>query len=455
MRIKIHQDYKSLKAESIFELPSFSILTGKNGSGKTHLLEAIANRQICEVRIDNRVITNIKYIGFNQLNPNIQPSCDPQTIKNHIKNTWNQFTAAKQRATNGPNITNERIIQLISDANMKKFVQRTFEQTSKSFGEITENDLYDSFDTSFMGQEGFLLAQFALIFKNYHIKLEENNINAYYESIGKTVSKVVLTDEEFVQKYGTPPWDFVNEILKETNIPYEVNNPLGTRVDASFDFKLKDINDGFEIRSIDLSTGEKVLMSLALAIYSVGEDYLKPELLLIDEPDAALHPSMSKKMISVLNNKIVKENNIRTIITTHSPTTVISADGISIYQLVRGNNIPTNISIQNAVELLSSDIPFLKISNERRRQVFVESKYDVVYYELLLNIFSRINKFPSLPTFIPARTSSGSNCTDVINIVNSLSESGNDQIYGIIDWDTSNISSGKVLVLGENDRFSI
>ncbi len=164
---------------------------------------------------------------------------------------------------------------------------------------------------------------------------------------------------------------------------------------------------------------------------------------------------MSKKMLDVLNNKIVKENNIPTIITTHSPTTVIAAGGISVYQVIRGNNIPHNISIHAAVELLSSDIPFLKISNDQRRQVFVESKYDVIYYEMLSNIYSRIATLPASPIFIPARTSNGSNCTDVIDIVHNLSSNGNDQIYGIIDWDTSNCTNGRVLVLGENDRYAI
>jgi hypothetical protein len=181
----------------------------------------------------------------------------------------------------------------------------------------------------------------------------------------------------------------------------------------------------------------------------------KPDLLLLDEPDAGLHPSMSKMMVDVLNKNIVLDNKIPTVISTHSPTTIIASDGISIYQMIRGNNIPTKIATQQAVELLSSDIPFLKISNDKRRQVFVESKYDVNYYELLTNIYSRIEQLPSEPIYLPARTSIGSNCTDVIDIVNNLSGNGNEQVYGIIDWDTTNTSKDKVIVIGENERYAI
>ena len=306
-----------------------------------------------------------------------------------------------------------------------------------------------------MGQNDFFTAQFALIFKNYHKRQLENDLNELYISKGQTHTKPFLTIEEFEGKYGIPPWDFVNKILLETKIPYEVNSPVGTRMDSNFVFKLKDRIKGFEISSKDLSTGEKVLMSLALAIYNTGGNSGKPELLLLDEPDAGLHPSMSKMMVDVLNKNIVIDNKIPTIISTHSPTTIIASDGVSIYQMVRGNNEPKKISTQEAVEMLSSDIPFLRISNDKRRQVFVESKYDVNYYELLTNIYSRITPLPSEPIFLPARTSSGSNCTDVIDIVTNLFQNGNEQVYGIIDWDSSNQSKDTLIVLGENDRYAI
>ena len=198
-------------------------------------------------------------------------------------------------------------------------------------------------------------------------------------------------------------------------------------------------------------------MCIALAIYNLDNDFGKPDLLLIDEPDAALHPSMSKKMIDIINKKVVLGNNIPTIITTHSPATVISAEGISIYEMEKNNSIPQKTTVQKAIGILTEEIPFLKISNEKRRQIFVESPYDVKYYEALTNIIVKLKDLSSQPIFIPARTTNGSNCTDVINIVNNLSNTGNDQVYGIIDWDIEerhNLSE-KILILGDKDRYSI
>lgn len=454
MQIKITQRHKSINPPCDFEFPDFSVLTGKNGSGKTHLLEAISDNQKSQVIINGNVVKNIRYIGFNGLNPNIEETCDPQSIIQHIKNTWNQYHQSIQRQRNHNNNINV-ILQYIGDENIKRFITNTLEVTKKPIDQITEDDFADNFDISFMGQNDFFTAQFALIFKNYHRRQEENSINEYYLSKGQPVSKPVLSKEDFENKYGIPPWDFVNKILLETHIPYEVNSPVGTRLDSNFNFKLKDRVEGFEISSRDLSTGEKVLMSLALAIYNTGGDLGKPQVLLLDEPDAGLHPSMSKMMVDVLNKNIVIENKIPTIISTHSPTTIIASEGISVYQMVRGNNIPTKIPTQQAVEILSSDVPFLKISNDKRRQVFVESKHDVNFYELLTNILVRIETLAAEPIYLPARTSNGSNCTDVIDIVTNLFKNGNKQVYGIIDWDTTNKSIDRVIVLGENDRYAI
>jgi hypothetical protein len=407
--------------------------------------------------LEGAKLTKTRYIPFNGLNPNIQENCDPDTITKHVKNVWKQYQQAVNKATRRGtnNVDAQTVLGRINNENMRKHCEKALEETGKSYDSLSEDDLHDYFDISFMGQNDFFTAQFALIFKNYHLLWLENKENEFYKSKGIETTAEVLTDEEFEEQNGKPPWEFVNKILTETNIPYEVNNPMGSRKDTSFTFKLKDKSDGFEISSLNLSTGEKVLMSLALAIYNTGGEQGKPELLLIDEPDAALHPSMTQKMVNVLKKNIVEENDIPTIITTHSPTTVVAAEGISIYQLERGDNKPKKIPTQKAVELLSGDIPFLKISTERRRQVFVESKYDVIYYELLTNIYSRIETFPAEPIYIPARTSNGSNCQDVIDVVSNLYSNGNDQIYGIIDWDLTNNSSDRIIVLGDAERYAI
>jgi ABC-type multidrug transport system ATPase subunit len=135
-----------------------------------------------------------------------------------------------------------------------------------------------------------------------------------YEQKGIKGGKPYLSEEEFAQKFGTPPWDFVNSILKRLFLPYEVNNPMNTTRETSFIFKLRHSEKGFEINTNDLSTGEKTLMSLALAIYNTTGEGHRTDLLILDEPDAPLHPSMYNLMLQILQEDILKKQGIPVII---------------------------------------------------------------------------------------------------------------------------------------------
>lgn len=222
MEIQINQKHKSITPPCNFDLPLFSVLTGKNGSGKTHLLEVIADTNKSHVTLNGVVFKNIRYIGFNGLNPNISETCDPQTITQHIKTSWNTYTQKVQSMKqSGPQNSNpKRLLDYIgnnpNELNLGRYFIKIIETSKKDYDTLTEDDFADYFDISFMGQNDFFTAQFALLFKNYHKRQEENNINEYYASKGQQITKPILSEKEFVTKYGIPPWDFVNKILLET-----------------------------------------------------------------------------------------------------------------------------------------------------------------------------------------------------------------------------------------------
>ena len=97
MYIEIIKDYKSIKKNTNFHLPDFLVLTGKNGSGKTQLLEALVNNQISKISDYTGVISheNIRYIPFNGLVPNVTDFCDSNTVVQHSKSLWSTFSNAK------------------------------------------------------------------------------------------------------------------------------------------------------------------------------------------------------------------------------------------------------------------------------------------------------------------------------------------------------------------------
>ena len=110
MIIKIKTSFKSLIAGKEVELPDFCVLTGKNGSGKSHFLESITKNNYSTVFIDGQEISvdKIKYIDFNGLNPKITPNCTKDNISQIISNFWNFFIRLQQEANRQSQLTTEQ-----------------------------------------------------------------------------------------------------------------------------------------------------------------------------------------------------------------------------------------------------------------------------------------------------------------------------------------------------------
>jgi hypothetical protein len=160
-------------------------------------------------------------------------------------------------------------------------------------------------------------------------------------------------------------------------------------------------------------------------------------------------------MVDVIRKHIVEKNNIPVIMTTHNPTTIASLDGIEIYEKIRTNPIPKKTTKEKALEILTEGIPFLTISTENRRAVFVESDYDVDIYSKLYEIFKK--EISIQPHFFSckANKNSGSNCEDVKKIQKSCNEANIHNVFGIIDGDNKAKSNGNLIVLGEGERYAI
>ena len=213
--------------------------------------------------------------------------------------------------------------------------------------------------------------------------------------------------------------------------------------------------NGNVIKFDDLSSGEKILMSLALAVYNSSSGGRFPKALLLDEPDAFLHPSLIKSFLDVIENVFIKEKNIKIIITTHSPSTVGLCEESSLFIMNKTGNRIEKATKDKALKVLTAGVPALSINYENRRQVFVESKYDVFFYERIYDkIKNKLNNDVSL-NFISAGVGGSGNSDQVKDIVMQISNYGNKFIFGIVDWDKKNISSQYIKVLGEAKRYSI
>lgn len=460
MKIQINKKHKSIPAGVDFEIPPFSIITGKNGSGKSHLLEAMANSQVSTISDHGAKLAKVLFIGFGGLNPQIDEACDPQQITQNTKNWWGQIEN-HQRNLRSARDNGEQISGPIEgflrrwghNPQLFSIINSVTQKTGKQFEQLSEDDVYYNLNVAEANSGALFASQLAYIFKTYHVRYTKNKFKKFLNSENNT-NLPTLSDEEFSKIYGPKPWVLVNEILSKAGLTYEVANPEAIDTDSTYRLILVDRNTKTEISANDLSTGEKVLMSLALAIYNTHESVGKPDVLILDEPDAPLHPQYSKLLIETLRDVVVEQAGVQVVITTHSPSTVAMCPDNSLFEMNRDTKKPEMVSVSRGLEVLTDGIPHLKISTEDRRQIFVESKFDVIYFQKLHQITARFSTLGYTPIFLEPHSGT-SNCTDVESIVSRLHESGSDLVRGIVDWDGKKTDRHPIYVLGGGNRYSI
>ncbi|WNI38391.1 AAA family ATPase [Chryseobacterium sp. SG20098] len=317
---------------------------------------------------------------------------------------------------------------------------------------------------------GFLnLQEIANAEKSYQIAKEQNQ---YLEFQATKQNKDVYfySDEEFLKIYGDSPIKLLNTVLNE----YDCNGYefIQSQIDFHFGMNISQQNVSISLSNKkenyitdlnDLSSGEKTLIALSFYIYKLKKKSFITNLMLLDEIDSALHPSMSKRLLDVLYNIFHKKMGIKIILSTHSPSTVALAPKESIFIMDKCSTPKImKVSKDKALKELTFGVPSFSVNYENRRQVFVESEYDASYYESLYYIYNdKLNPEISLNFISSGKTKINGNgigiasCDQVISIVDILRKAGNNFSWGIIDWDLKHKSSEFIKVLGDSQRYSI
>ena len=508
MRLSFLRVHKSIASFPETELPNFVVLTGVNGAGKSHLLEAIENGSM---QIDDIVVNNqtrpIRRFDWTNLIPQDTGAFAPYQITQERHGFWNEFsqyikeyrpqisqtlqqlnrfdldkleiseiislTPEKLFLTGSTLEQANQILQAIQSAifsanqnvaarftqndpnNRSRLVSLFQKNTNKPFIAFEENDFYEHFPSSWQPIDMFQQS-FGRLFADYQSNWLKNR-NRYVANFdGEDVT--FLTNKEFVDRYGEPPWDFVNSVLEAANLDFRINHPPKYD-DRPYEPILTDKIRNSQVKFNDLSSGERVLMSFALCLYYAGDrrqivDY--PKILLFDEIDAPLHPSMTQSLLSTIQDVLVNRHGIKVILTTHSPSTVALAPEESLYAMYKTDQRRMQKTTKDkALSILTTGVPTLSIDYENRRQVFVESHYDVQFYERLYEKL-REHLIPEVSlNFIASGAGGNGNCEQVKDVVNKLKNGGSRTVYGIIDWDLTNCGNERIKVLGKGNRYSI
>ena len=303
--------------------------------------------------------------------------------------------------------------------------------------------------------------------KQYYDNLVTNEMTLLAEEKGLQIGEYMeLIDIE----------DVINSTLKIMNLDYKIYggdeykqaartrryNSMGASViinDSSANlldqFPIRIMNNTtYDLMNIEsLSSGEKSLLSIASVIMGESRGYkdkLKPRAIVLDEPDAHLHPNYCSLLMKIIKEVFVEEYKMIVFISTHSPITLAVSNVEFGVEMSNGQSIPQAIDI--SVKKLLADLPYLSITSRGEKYIFVESEVDVECYSKIYRCIQENYKFIYKPLFLQSSYGNGNN-DQVKHIISSLN--GEDHIHGIIDWDLKNISDGRLHVLAQGKRYTL
>jgi energy-coupling factor transporter ATP-binding protein EcfA2 len=282
----------------------------------------------------------------------------------------------------------------------------------------------------------------------------------------KALLDMAEVNTRFREVFGEPPWETLNSVLAAAKLRFRVIEP-SPHPEDQLKVRLRH-DDGIELGFDELSSGERILTAMSFCIFTLGDasqDPVLPELILLDEVDAPLHPSMTQQLLDVVRDVFIKTHDKRVIMTTHSPSTVALAPAAAIHLLDGRPPRLQSVSQDIAIASLTQGVPTLSVRVEDRRQVFVESPHDVRYWERIQRLVRKarskggqknaaVFSLQFIQTGNPERQDV-TGCDRVKDLVGDLRKRGVPSVFGIIDWDKKNRSSDEIIVIGEERRYSI
>jgi ABC-type Mn2+/Zn2+ transport system ATPase subunit len=247
---------------------------------------------------------------------------DLQTNDNNIRNRAFESIQTTRNALDAT-INQEHLKR---DSVAQSFVDSILKKTKTLPSNIQESEFYSMFQKTVFGNSK-ILSDLSQIFFEYYKNIDRNERK-------ERKGKAYLNQEDFIKKFGQKPWDLIRNIFTGFGLHFDINDPLQEDIDpidGSFQIEFKNLDRSSKsINFEDLSSGEQILITLINAIYTAGSREGLPKLILLDEVDSPLNPSIIEKFISYISENFVT-NGIMVIIATHSPSTVAFAPEYSVY----------------------------------------------------------------------------------------------------------------------------
>ena len=194
---------------------SIAVLTGRNGCGKTRLLQSIENSS-STVTIDGSQLNNqnINFIAQLQLIPQLGGGYNYAQAQTKIISTLQMYDLYKHEL-NSP--FKPEMNQFMSRGHAMpldhfyRLCQTIAKRKGKLPSELTHDEIQLYYEDEVYSVLGF--QNISSICNQYHVRYKLNKYNRYLAEVeGESLDH--MSDELFKEKFGDKPWNKINEIIE-------------------------------------------------------------------------------------------------------------------------------------------------------------------------------------------------------------------------------------------------
>ena len=355
LSINLRSEYRSFKAGFECELEATNnliIISGVNGTGKSQLGEIISglssNSSVEFITASGKAQIDPKNIVYENINGTINNAQNIRNLLSSDNYLGSQFVNPDSQISIHQKIRTQAMYRggkMSDDEYSYRICKAIMENTSKTWDQmsvISDDEIDNQLKALNLNDLSSLFANtLQNIFKNYAVDLDNKLYNLWLNNLWlNSVSKEGVV-EEYRNKFGfdkMEPWKFLNQALLEFNLDYEFIEPKVIKKTDNIDsIKIKNKTNDF-IAENDfnfLSSGEKTILSLLFSLMNTKG--IKPQVIVLDEYDATLNPSLTEEFYKILEKYFISKD-VLVIIITHSVATISMApDYASFYEVFKEN----------------------------------------------------------------------------------------------------------------------
>lgn len=267
MRLTFRSAHGSIQTAVTYDdLPPLVVLSGTNGAGKTHLLEALSNGsttiddmqpgQLVARGDKSKLLPGspVKYIPFNGLVPSA-PDATAALVEKEWDRIVNAIGAERAKSTTpmfATMPTPELPIGADAAARLRaegvlseRSLSEIEERSGKKLNELCLSDLALYCPPLVPGNDPFK-SSISAIFLSYYERRKEHRLKRYNLEQGLSNDQNFWTEEEIVRNFGRPPWDVLNDALRTIGLPYQLASPEGYEPARKFTAAMHDVERNLE-----------------------------------------------------------------------------------------------------------------------------------------------------------------------------------------------------------------